>query len=47
MPTLEDVLQALERMGVETYEVKISRSAYAYLIKSAQGVIIAEEEEEE
>ncbi len=32
MPTLEDLLKALERMGIETDEIKLSRDAYSYFI---------------
>ena len=44
MRTLEDLLMALERMGVEPYEIKLSRDAYAYLIREAQKVVATEEE---
>lgn len=44
MRTLEDLLMALERMGVEPDEIKLSRNAYAYLIGEAQKIVDAEEE---
>lgn len=47
MRTLEDLLMALERMGIEADEIKLSRDAYAYLIREAQKVVAAEEEPED
>ena len=47
MRTLEDVVQAIDRMGVDPGEVPISRPAYKYLIRQAEEVLAVEEEEEE
>ena len=47
MPTLEDLLKALERMGIETDEIKLSRDAYSYFIQEAEKIIDAEEELED
>ena len=47
MRTLEDLLRALERMGIEADEIKLSRDAYSYFIREAQKIIDAEEEHED
>lgn len=44
MRTLEDLLKALERMGVEADEIPLSRDAYSYFIREAREIIEAEEE---
>lgn len=47
MKTLADVLMALERMGIEPEEIRLSRDAYAYFIREAQKILAAEQEEED
>lgn len=47
MPTLEDLLKALEQMGIEADEIKLSRDAYSYFIQEAEKIIDVEEEPED
>ena len=46
MRTLEDLLKALDQMGIEADEIPLSRDVYAYFIQEAEKIIDAEEEEE-
>ena len=47
MRTLQDVLDELDEMDVDPSEVRISRAVRNYLIKQAEGVLAAEQEEDE
>ncbi len=47
MRTLADVLKKLAEWDIEPREVPISRPAYKYLIKQAEEVLAAGEEEED
>lgn len=47
MKTLEDVLQKLEEMDVDTDEIKISRAIFNFFVEKAEEILSAEEEKEE
>lgn len=47
MPTLEDLLKALERIGVEAYEIPLSRNEYAALIQRGRIIVASEENQDE
>ena len=46
MRTLADVLVVLDEMDIDPSELKLSRTAYNYLLEKAKEVIAEEEEKE-
>lgn len=46
MKTLEDVLQKLAEMDVDTDEIRISRAIFNFFVEKAEEILSAEEEEE-
>ena len=46
MKTLEDVLEELNRLDIDTSEIKIPRDIFIYIIQKAQKILSDEEKEE-
>jgi len=47
MITLQNILIALARLGVDPVEIPVPRSIYAYILRQAQKIVRKESEEDQ